>query len=97
MFSRLSSNQQNLISISINGEEVKAMPDDTVAAAALCAGLIHTRTTPVSGAPRAPFCLMGVCFECLMIIDGVPNQRACMTKVKEGMRISSQQGTGEVL
>jgi predicted molibdopterin-dependent oxidoreductase YjgC len=97
MFSRQSSNQHDLVSISINDKEVKAMPDDTVAAAALCAGLTHTRTTPVLGAPRAPFCLMGVCFECLMIIDGLPNQRACMTKVKEGMRVSSQQGTGDVL
>ena len=97
MFSRQSSNQHDLVSISINGKEVKALPDDTVAAAVLCAGLSHTRTTPVSGAPRAPFCLMGVCFECLMVIDGLANQRACMTKVKEGMRVSTQLGAGEAL
>lgn len=96
MFSRLSTNQQNLVSININGEEMQAMADDTVAAAALCAGLNHTRTTAVSGSPRAPFCLMGVCYECLMTIDGVANQRACMTKVKQGMQIESQQGAGEI-
>jgi predicted molibdopterin-dependent oxidoreductase YjgC len=97
VFSRLSTNQKSLVSIYINGEQMQAMVDDTVAAAALCAGLKHTRTTAVSGSPRAPFCLMGVCYECLMTIDGVPNQRGCMTKVKQGMRIESQQGAGEIL
>lgn len=99
MFSRKLGNQKNLlsISISINGKEVKVLPNDTVASSALCMGLSHTRTTAISGAPRAPFCLMGVCYECLMTIDGVPNQRACMTTVKEGMCIESQQGAGELL
>jgi sarcosine oxidase subunit alpha len=96
VFSRKSANQKNLINISINGKTVQVLPNDTVASSALCFGLSHTRTPAISGAPRAPFCLMGVCYECLMTIDGVPNQRACMTKVKEGMSITSQQGAGEL-
>jgi D-hydroxyproline dehydrogenase subunit gamma len=51
-----------------------------------------TRTTPVSGSPRAPYCMMGVCFECLMEIDGIANRQACMVRVRPGMRITRQQG-----
>jgi predicted molibdopterin-dependent oxidoreductase YjgC len=50
------------------------------------------RATPVSGSPRAPYCMMGVCFDCLMEIDGVPNRQACLVPVAEGMRIRRQQG-----
>jgi len=50
------------------------------------------RETAVSAAPRAPYCLMGVCFDCLVDIDGMPNRQACMTIVRDGMRISRQRG-----
>ena len=69
---------------------------ETVAAAVLASGLGHTRTTPVSDTPRAPFCLMGVCYECLMVINGQPNQRACRKVVDEGMTIERQHGLGEL-
>jgi predicted molibdopterin-dependent oxidoreductase YjgC len=46
----------------------------------------------VTGAPRGPFCLMGVCFECLVEIDGRSNCCACMTQVAPGMRIVTQRG-----
>jgi D-hydroxyproline dehydrogenase subunit gamma len=45
------------------------------------------RTTPVSGAQRGPFCMMGVCFDCLVEIDEQPNCQACTTRVAPGMRI----------
>jgi D-hydroxyproline dehydrogenase subunit gamma len=57
-----------------------------LAAALLAAGVGAFRTTPVSGAPRAPFCMMGACFECLVEIDGVLRQ-ACMIEVSEGLSI----------
>ena len=63
-----------------------------LAAALLAANAGHTRTTPVSGAKRAPFCMMGTCFECLVEIDGLPNQQACMIRVREGMRVRRQDG-----
>lgn len=97
MFKRLDTPAQNRVNVTINGEPVQVSEGDTVAAAVLVHGLPSTRTTPVSGAPRAPFCLMGVCFECLMVIDGKANQRACMKLVREGMRIECQQGTGDLL
>ena len=58
-----------------------------LAAALLTAGVDVFRHSPVSGAPRAPFCMMGACFECLVEIDGVTRQ-ACMLEVTEGMTIT---------
>ena len=59
------------VSLTIDGVAVTARAGDSVAAALLAAGRTHCRTTPVSGAPRAPYCMMGVCFDCLVTIDGV--------------------------
>jgi predicted molibdopterin-dependent oxidoreductase YjgC len=94
MFKRLSENPEKSIMISIDGLPFKAFVGETVAAAVLASGIGHTRTTPVSDTPRAPFCLMGVCYECLMVINGQPNQRACRELVDEGMTIELQHGTG---
>jgi predicted molibdopterin-dependent oxidoreductase YjgC len=95
MFKRLDKSDDNRVNVTINGQPAQVPAGETVAAAVLTQGLAYTRTTHVSAAPRAPFCLMGVCFECLMAIDGKANQRACMVRVKEGMRIESQRGAGE--
>lgn len=73
-------------------QEIVATEGDSVAAALLAAGITHTRDTPVGNAPRMPFCLMGTCFDCLMEIDGTPNRQACLTPVKDGMRIRRQRG-----
>lgn len=96
MFKRLHNSTGGTVNIVINGQRVQVPEGESLAAAVLANGLFHTRTMPVSGAPRAPFCLMGACYECLMVIDGRPNQRACMEKVCEGMRVECQQGAGEV-
>jgi D-hydroxyproline dehydrogenase subunit gamma len=77
--------------------EIVAHPGDSVAAALLAAGETMLRNTPVSGAPRAPYCMMGVCFECLMEIDGVGNRQACLTPVTAGMRVRRQHGARGVL
>lgn len=64
----------------------------SVAAALLLNGTQAFRTTPVSRSPRAPYCMMGVCFECLVEVDGKPGRQACLTTVREGMVIRRQQG-----
>ena len=96
MFKRLDDDTRNQLTVTIDGQAVQVVAGDSVAAAVLAHGLRSTRTTAVSGAPRAAFCLMGVCFECLMVIDGKPNQRACMETVRAGMRIETQQGAGKL-
>ncbi|KJF65337.1 hypothetical protein RS75_23690 [Rhizobium nepotum 39/7] len=65
---------------------------DTVAAALLAAGVNHTRAHPVTGEPRTAYCMMGVCFECLVAIDGIPNRQACQTRLRDGMRVDLQRG-----
>jgi len=50
----------------------------------------------VDGAPRAPYCMMGVCFECLVTIDGVGSRQACLVRVAEGMRVEIQAGAREL-
>ncbi len=84
------------VTIFIEGRAVRVPEGETVAAAVLAYGLESVRTTPVSGKPRLPYCLMGICFECLMEIDGVPNSQACMTRVREGMRVERQTGARTV-
>ena len=80
------------LALTIDGARVTARAGDTVAAALLAAGFTHCRTTAVSGARRAPYCLMGVCFECLVTIDGVGNRQACLIQAADGMRVETQQG-----
>ena len=58
---------------------------DTVAIALLKAGVLPFRRTAVSGQARAPLCLMGVCFDCLVEVDGRANLQACMVEVSGGM------------
>ena len=67
-----------------------------VSAALLANGQLACRTTVVSGAERAPFCMMGVCFDCLVEIDGVPNRQGCMTTVQDGMRVRRMQGARSI-
>jgi sarcosine oxidase subunit alpha len=94
MFERVGAQGAN-VAITVDGAPVQARAGDTVAAALLAAGMTSTRTTPVSGAPRAPYCMMGVCFECLVTIDDVGNRQGCLVPVSEGMRIETQKGKRE--
>jgi len=80
------------VTIELDGVPIEAREGESVAAAILAAGAGHTRFAPVSGAPRAPYCMMGVCFECLVEIDGQPSQQACLVRVRPGLRVRRQQG-----
>jgi len=72
--------------IEVDGRLVSAEPGQTVAAALIGAGITVFRHTP-TGARRGVFCGMGVCFDCLVTIDGLADQRACVTPVRPGMRV----------
>lgn len=76
------------ITIVVNGRSCEAFKGETVHAALLAAGRRVLRKTVKSGQPRGIFCGMGVCYDCLVTINGVPNQRACMTLVEDWMEIS---------
>jgi predicted molibdopterin-dependent oxidoreductase YjgC len=92
MFKRLEDTvfEGDEIDIELDGETVSVPAAVSVAAALLYLDAIPVRNTRVSGAARAPFCMMGVCFECLVEIDGVSDQRACQVQVQPGMRLRRQ-------
>ena len=92
MFRRLPEDKQGIVTLSVDGRSIEAREGDSVAAALLAAGLLRSRWTPVSNAPRAPYCMMGVCFDCLMVIDGVGSRQACMVPVRQGMDVRTQHG-----
>lgn len=75
------------VHILVNGRTLEAREGESVAAALLAAGIRTLRMTPRRGEPRGLFCGIGQCYDCLVEIDGEPGQRACMTRVRPGMRI----------
>lgn len=79
--------QQHMVEIWVEGRPVSAHEGDTLATALLKADVVPFRHTPVSGQPRAPLCLMGVCFDCLVEVDGAQNVQSCMIAVRAGMHV----------
>ena len=96
MFKRPPDDRRPVVRIVFDGRTIEAREGDSVATALLAAGVNVCRTTPVSNAPRAPYCMMGVCFDCLVTIDGVGNRQGCLVSVAEGMAIETQRGKREL-
>ncbi|MFF3846251.1 (2Fe-2S)-binding protein [Streptomyces sp. NPDC002328] len=80
--------------VTFDGREIEALPGQTVAAALWSAGIMSWRDTRRESRPRGVFCGIGVCFDCLVTVDGRPNQRACLTPAAPGTDIRTQEGTG---
>lgn len=86
-FLELSPDSAPRVAVRFDGQDY-ALPDGAnLAAALLAAGLRSLRHTPVSGAPRGPFCMMGACYDCLVEIDGITRQ-ACMVEVSDGLIVT---------
>ncbi|PWC35751.1 (2Fe-2S)-binding protein [Azospirillum sp. TSO35-2] len=96
MFRRLPEVAGDAIPFTIDGRPASARAGDSVAAALLANGVTTCRNTPVSGAPRGPYCMMGVCFDCLVTIDGTGNRQGCQVRVAPGMAVETQDGKREV-
>lgn len=84
MVKRVGDNEQAPVHFTFEGKRLEAIDGENLAGALLAAGVRSTRASPVSGSPRAPFCMMGTCFECLVDIDGRIVQ-ACMMQVEKDM------------
>jgi len=80
-------NGQEEVTVTLDGQQTRMPAGMSVAASLLCKGEIISRISPSSKKPCSPHCLMGVCYECLMEIDGIKKQ-ACMIDVCEGMDIN---------
>ena len=79
------------VTVMLDGDPVTAYLGESVATMLLAEGHVATRITR-NGSPRGVFCGMGVCFDCLVVVDGVPNTRACVTWVCDGMKVARQDG-----
>lgn len=90
MFRSLSKNTIAAVKLTINGKNYSVPTGSSVWAAMALAGETTTRIAPVTKEPRSAYCGMGVCFECLVQIDGLPNRQACITEVCEGMNVELQ-------
>lgn len=89
-------NQRNRrVRFFFNNQSIEAVKGQSVAAALMANEQYVLRQSSRRNEPRGLFCGMGICFECLMCIDGKPNQRACQIPVSEGMQVEVQQGNGK--
>lgn len=84
------------VTLMFEGNAIPALPGDTIASALLAAGVRVFTTTEIANDPRGGFCFVGRCADCLVIVDGQANQRACITPVRDGMDIRVQRGHGAV-
>ncbi|MDQ1035141.1 putative molibdopterin-dependent oxidoreductase YjgC [Streptomyces sp. V3I8] len=80
--------------VTFDGREITVLPGRTIAAALWSAGVVSWRTTRATGEPRGVFCGIGVCFDCLVTVNGRPDQRACLVRAEPGDVIRTQEGTG---
>ena len=79
-----------------NGEKIEGYTSETIAAALHAAGIKEHGKSPILHRARGLFCAIGNCSSCLMVVDGQPNIRVCITKVKQGMKVENQKGRGDL-
>jgi aerobic-type carbon monoxide dehydrogenase small subunit (CoxS/CutS family) len=82
--------------IEVDGRKIIAHEGETIGSALLAAGVRTLRHTVKRNHPRGIYCGIGLCYECAMIINGVPNTRACQTLATPGCRVETQEGLGRL-
>jgi len=82
------------ISFIYNGQAMEGYEGEPIAAALKAAGVMVHRYTSKKHEPRGVFCAIGRCTDCVMVVDGKPNTRTCVTQLEEGMIIETQYGVG---
>ena len=90
MFRLIDTAAPELVEIEFDGTTVTVPAGISLAAVIFYLDAMPARQTILSDSPRAPFCMMGACFDCLLEIDDIDNQRACQVEVKAGMRVRRQ-------
>ena len=97
MFRPIESNTSTqAVTFQLQGKSITAREGDTLAIALMNSGVFTFRQTAVSSQPRGPLCLMGICFDCLIEVDGQQNVQACMVEVREGMQLRLPVGARRV-
>lgn len=77
------------IPFELDGRPLRARPGQSVAAALIANGVLSWRTTRVTGRPRGAFCGIGVCYDCLVSVEGREPERGCLVPIEEDMRLAS--------
>lgn len=83
------------VKFTFDGREISGYEGEPIAMALKAAGVMVHRYTKKEHKPRGIFCAIGRCTDCVMVVDGVPNVRTCMTPLKEGMDVRTQYGVSE--
>jgi predicted molibdopterin-dependent oxidoreductase YjgC len=84
-----------IVSFTFDGVRVEGRAGEPIAAALIAAGYRVFRTMPKRADARGGYCMVGRCSDCLVVVDGTPNVRACITPISEGMRVGTRRGLGE--
>jgi predicted molibdopterin-dependent oxidoreductase YjgC len=92
LFTSKGDSPSDQVTLQFDDHPITAPAGISIAAALLLNGVGPFRATPVTSAPRAAYCMMGVCFDCLVEVDGTPSRQACLIPVREGMVVRRQQG-----
>ena len=82
------------VAFTLDGVAMTASEGQSIAGALIAAGVMSWRRTRIDDRPRGLFCGIGVCFDCLITVNGEPNVRACLAQVRAGDRVERQEGTG---
>lgn len=93
MFKSALNVNSHTVRITVDDQAVEALEGEMVAGVLARLEPFFARTNPVNGDRRAPYCMMGVCFECLVRIDGVASVQSCLTPVRNGMVVERQIGS----
>ena len=81
-----------LVTFTYDGKELQGYEGEPIAAALKAAGVMVHRYTKKEHKPRGIFCAIGRCTDCVMVVNGQPNVRTCITPLEEGMEIRTQYG-----
>ena len=84
--------KKNIVTLLVDGESIKALEGEPIAAALLAVDRSVFRYTAKRNEPRGVFCALGRCTDCVMVVDGRPNVRTCVTPVRDGMVVETQVG-----
>lgn len=85
-------NKGRLVEFSFDGKKLEGCEGEPIAVALKANGVMIHRYTSKNHEPRGVFCAIGRCTDCVMIVDGKPNVRTCVTLLKEGMQVETQYG-----
>ena len=84
-----------LVNFTFDGQTLQGYEGEPIAVAIKAAGVMVHRYTQKEHKPRGIFCAIGRCTDCVMVVDGVPNIRTCITPLKEGMVVKTQYGVSD--